>query len=85
MPSKYDPLKQYLLVAARGPVEMSFAEIERLLGLPLPRSARHYDAWWLDASAGTTHVQARAWLDAHRRVEHVDRAGGVVRFGAVRP
>lgn len=83
MASKYDPLKKYLLEADRGAFQMSFSDIERVLGFPLPNSARRHDAWWRDESAGTTHVQAKAWLEARRRVERLDRSAGIVGFSAV--
>jgi hypothetical protein len=84
MTSRYDPLNKYLLDSPRGPIKMSFFEIERILGFPLPKSARTYDAWWLDRSAGTTHSQARAWLNAGRLIQNVDRNAGVVTFTPIR-
>ena len=82
MASKYDPLKKYLLEADRGPITMAFVEIENVLGFPLPKSARAYDAWWLDKSAGTTHSHAFAWLGGGRQVRRVDRAAALVTFTA---
>ena len=80
MTSKYDPLKKDLLDSPRGPIKMSFFEIERILGFSLPKSARTYNAWWLDRSAGTTHSQARAWLNAGRLIQNVYRNAAVVTF-----
>lgn len=82
--AKYDPLRQYLSTAAPGVIEMTFAEVEQILKSSLPRSARKYDVWWTDKSAGTSHVEARAWLDSGREVESVDLQREVVRFTGVR-
>jgi hypothetical protein len=65
------------------PIEMTFDEIERLVG-PLPASATKYSAWWNNEQLDTVHVQALAWLNAGRQVESVDRAARRVRFTAAR-
>jgi hypothetical protein len=77
---KYDPLFEFLCRAGDGPVELDFDQIERLVG-PLPRSARELSAWWANDQQGP-HAQARAWLNAGREVESVDRAARRVRFSA---
>ncbi len=79
--AKYDPLFRHLCTAGDGPVELTFAEIEGLVGA-LPASARRSPAWWRDAGAETTNPQARAWLNAGRRVERIDLSQQVVRFSA---
>jgi hypothetical protein len=79
--AKYDPLFEYLCRVGTGPVEMTFAEIERLVG-SLPASAAEHQAWWANESEGGRHVQARAWLNAGREVERVDQATGRVWFSA---
>lgn len=71
--AKYDPLQEHIDLALDGPFEMTFTEIEQVLRFPLPDSARRYDEWWTDKSDGTSHVQAKAWLNVGRRVERVDR------------
>ena len=40
---------------------MTFAEIEQVLGFPLPAAAHKYQAWWANDK---THTHAQAWLDA---------------------
>lgn len=80
-PGKYDPLRDRLLRAGAEPVEMTFAEIQALVG-PLPRAAREHAAWWNNEPAGTRHVQAAAWRDAGRTVVSVSRIEGRVRFSA---
>ena len=63
--SKYTSLRAYLYELSEPVVRMSFVEIERIVGMPLPRSARQYVEWWANESA-RTHVQAAAWLDVTR-------------------
>ncbi|MGI8809411.1 MAG: DUF7662 domain-containing protein [Acidimicrobiales bacterium] len=79
--AKYDPLLEHLCRADDGPLEMTFEEIGRLVG-GLPASAATWPAWWANETAGSRHVQARAWLDSGRVIESVDRAGKRVRFSA---
>lgn len=82
--AKYDPLFRHLVIAdATKPVEMTFDDIERLVG-PLPASATKFSAWWNNEQPDTTHVQALAWLNAGREVELVDRAARRVRFSSAR-
>jgi len=44
----------------RAGSRLTFAQIEGLIGAPLPKAAA-YMAWWHDDQSG---VQSRAWLDA---------------------
>ena len=82
--AKYDPLFRHLVTAdAAAPVELTFDEIERLVG-PLPVSATKYSAWWINERLDTAHVQALAWLNAGREVEFIDRAARRVRFSSAR-
>ena len=49
MVSKYDALNRDLISKANAGernVSMTFSEIERILGDPLPASARKYRPWW---------------------------------------
>jgi hypothetical protein len=78
---KYDPLFEHLCRASDEPVEMTFDEIAALVD-GLPPTATRSPAWWGNDAAGPRHVQARAWLNAGREVERVDRAAGRVRFSA---
>ena len=56
---KYDPLKNHLAKLTRNQWVATFTEIEKVLGFPLPRSAREYPAWWANQSYGT---QTNAWV-----------------------
>lgn len=80
--SKYYPLFQYL---DRQPdagllLELSLAEIEEILGQPLPKSAKTARAWW--ANSQTAH--GRAWLEAGWLVDSVDFEAGLVLFRPAR-
>lgn len=57
--SKYQPLTHHLATRADVRVAMTFAEVERVLGFPLPASARRHRAWWANNPAN--HVNAQAW------------------------
>ena len=78
--AKYDPLFEHLCRAGDAPVEMTFDEIEVLVGALPPSASRQ--AWWANEAGGSRHVQASAWLNACREVEHVDRQARRVRFSA---
>lgn len=71
--SKYDPLRSHLeKVGARAVVPMTFAEIERLLGFPLPRSSRVRRAFW--SNDPSVSVMTHAWLTAGFEAAEVDLA-----------
>jgi hypothetical protein len=72
---KYAPLRSHLAGQAGSRVQMSFVQIENLVG-HLPDSARLHRAWWSNSS----NVGARAWRDAGWRVDSVDQAAGQVTF-----
>ncbi len=76
--SKYEPLPQFLRSAGGTLHRMSFAEIERILGFKLPKSAYEHEAWWSNNATGHSH--ARAWLKFGWRTEAVDLAGRKVTF-----
>ncbi len=76
--SKYQPLFDYLRQCDRQEVTLTFAEIERIVGQPLPSSARSRKAWWSNRKQGG--VQARAWIDADFLAEVVDLAAEQVTF-----
>jgi hypothetical protein len=52
-------------------VALPFAQLEALLGVPLPRTARLRRAWWSGE---------RPWRRAGWRVARVDLAAGLVEF-----
>jgi hypothetical protein len=76
--AKYDPLRAWLATAPR-PVEVSFDQIDKMIG-GLPPSAYLYRAWWANERVGQ-HVRARAWMKPGRPVVGVDLRTKKVRFG----
>ena len=54
---KYRELTAHLEAAEFHPVCMTFMDIERVLGFPLPKSARMHQAWWANQPRG----QSLAW------------------------
>lgn len=66
--SRYDPLNEYLRNVSYDNIDLSFSDIENILGFKLPSSAYKYNAWW--ANGG--HSQAHAWLNAGYKVERLN-------------
>lgn len=67
--SKYQPLFEYLRQQPDSvPVELTFAEIEAILGRPLPPTATVNRAWWANSQA----PQARLWQAAGWLVDDVN-------------
>jgi hypothetical protein len=78
--AKYDPLFEHLCRADDGPLEMTFDEIDALVG-GLPASASRQRPWWSNEVFGrNTHPSA--WLNAGREVTAVDLNSRTVRFSA---
>lgn len=76
---KYDPLSARLAGHAGHEWRASFADLEKVLGFPLPKSARVHRAWWgNEASPHQPHK--RAWLDHGWHAENVDQAAELVTF-----
>jgi hypothetical protein len=82
VPPKYYPLQRYLEAMADAEVTLSFAELEVIIGGPLPQTAL-LRSWWANRR---TQPQGRAWLTAgwqtstvqtrQRRVTFVRRVAG---------
>ena len=67
--TKYFPLYEYLRSLSQDePIELSFDQIEVIIGNSLPRSARISRAWW----ANSATPQGQAWLEAGWLVDAVD-------------
>ncbi len=79
--SRYDRLKEYLRQRAGQRIAITFAEIEEVLGRPLPASARRHRAWW--SNNPTNNVMTNAWLEAGYRTADVDMAGEKLVFERV--
>lgn len=61
---KYDPLYDYLRRKGLSELEMSFADVERVIGELLPKSAARAQWWGNELSDESRHVQRRAWRRA---------------------
>ena len=74
--AKYDPLRSYLKRQKADALELSFREIENLIGYLLPKSAGRPE-WWAnsDGEPSVRAVQRQAWLEAgyHARLQAEDR------------
>lgn len=70
---KYEPLTVFLQKQRVDHVEMSFAEIERVVGFKLPRSSQKHRAWWSNSPSNS--VMTAAWLAAGFESEQVDMEG----------
>lgn len=75
--SKYQPLADHLRRLSADEWRASFAEVEAVLGFPLPKSASTQGAWW---SNENDKPHKTAWLDTGWRVADVDRREGKVVF-----
>ncbi|EJL37537.1 hypothetical protein PMI01_00615 [Caulobacter sp. AP07] len=69
--AKYDPLTRYLKRRSSPIVELSFPEIERLIGAMLPKRARQ-QVWW--SSTDDAQPQIAAWTAARYRARLIDGA-----------
>jgi hypothetical protein len=61
--SKYDPLQDHLMRQRHREFELTFREIEGILGFPLPASADR-PQWWANVEGQTSHVQRESWRAA---------------------
>lgn len=73
--SKYQPLSDRLSGHEGPEWEASFAEIEEVLGFPLPKGAKAGRAWWADADK----AHARSW-SRHGFAAHPDPTQARVTF-----
>ncbi|HEV2734376.1 MAG TPA: DUF4268 domain-containing protein, partial [Longimicrobiaceae bacterium] len=69
---KYAPLAAYLSQILRGQqrIALSFADVEGIIGAPLPEAAREHRSWW--ANNASTHRQSESWLNAGWRVASIN-------------
>jgi len=79
---KYDLLGLHLGKQAGDEWRASFAELEEVLGFPLPRLAHTSGAWWANEGLKPHNV---TWLDAGWKVGEVDRKGQSVVFRRAPP
>ncbi|MDQ0393042.1 DUF7662 domain-containing protein [Labrys monachus] len=70
--SKYARLGDHLRQQKFAEVPMTFAEIERVTGVPLPPTALQHRAWW--SNNPSNNVMTKVWLEAGFSSERVDLA-----------
>jgi len=70
--AKYDPLTRHLQGQTGKAIVLTFAEIERIIATPLPKSARGYREWWENEKPGGSHAQSKARLSGGYHVGTVD-------------
>ncbi|KRA42210.1 hypothetical protein [Devosia sp. Root635] len=75
--SKYDKFASFLSASHKPEIRLTFAEIEAILGFPLPAS-KSYQAWW--SNNPWNNVMTKVWLDAGFKSSQVDIAGEQVVF-----
>lgn len=71
-------LTGYNLADDQDRIQLSFGQIEQLIGGKLPKSAREYRSWWANDTA--RGPQADQWLSAGWRSYEVDLQRGHVTF-----
>lgn len=76
--SKYEQLNEHLKEMNAGQWHAKFSEIERLLGVPLPKSAFRYPAWWSNNPEGHSH--SRSWIEAGWKTEDLNLTAQTITF-----
>lgn len=71
--ARYEPLERFLRNRSDAEIPLTFSEIERIIGRPLPSSAHEHRAWW--SNNPSNNVMTKAWLAAGFESERVDIAG----------
>jgi hypothetical protein len=78
--SKYQQLTFHLANLESVEWHASFDELEEILRMSLPDSAKQYPAWW----ANQGRAQSLAWESAGWKTKDVDLKNGTIRFVYVR-
>lgn len=81
--SKYEPLARILSQANGDEFDVSFADLEKILGFALPQSARRHRPWWAN-SANSGHSQTLGWVSVGWETRDVDMVRETVRFARKR-
>lgn len=61
---KYDPLGGHLRRQHQDEVELTFVEIERVIGAMLPKRSAQPQWWSNEASPGNAREHRKAWREA---------------------
>ncbi len=76
--SKYSGLALHLSGVPASTWRARFSDIEKVLGFPLPESARQHRAWW--SNNGSNNVMTKVWKSAGWETEQVDMENQVLVF-----
>jgi hypothetical protein len=76
MSRKYRKLTEYLKGLSDPDIQLTFTQIEEILGFTLPVSANQYQAWW----SNNPRSQSLGWLEAGWRTANLDLAEERVTF-----
>ena len=79
---KYEKLGKFLQEQGQSLIPLTFAEVEAIVGHPLPRSAR-YQAWW--SNSPSNNAMTTVWLKAGFKTESVDMERRSLVFRRVKP
>ena len=79
---KYERLGEFLSKQPTDEVPITFDRIEKITGAKLPRSAKHYRAWWSNNERNS--VMTKVWLAAGFQTEQVDMESRKLVFRRVR-
>ncbi|MGB9365776.1 MAG: hypothetical protein WCE79_07170 [Xanthobacteraceae bacterium] len=75
---RYEPLTEFLRNKRTDRIEMTFSQIEDVIGRKLPPSAVFYRSWWSNNPSNS--VMTKAWRDAGFLSEQVDMDARTVVF-----
>ncbi len=76
--SKYAPFGDFLDRQKNDQVQLSFDQVEKVLGFRLPQSAYSQRAWWSNNS--DNNVMTKVWRRAHFLTKSVDMEKRVIVF-----
>ena len=77
--SKYEPIRKFLEGSSSEGIDVSFGQIEGILGFELPNSAYRHQAWWANEMHGS-HSHSRSWQEAGWETCQVNTERRTVRF-----
>lgn len=75
---KYDALRDHLQRSNEVELDLSFGDVERIIGRALPPSALRHRGFW--SNNPDNNVMTRAWLEAGYRTANVDMTWRRVTF-----
>lgn len=83
--SKYRPLADHLYGLQQDQVRFTFADIERIAKLTLPKAAYSHSAWWANSRTRDSHGWAHLWLQAGWESCNLDLERRTIEFRRAAP